>query len=289
MKHRQKIIKLADQSEYGWKVVTEYESNPVASDSDDEKRIYKAEARASRKARSERGVRRGRWRGYPYSRRGFGYRRMNETIPSTSQPQSQPTKRQGICFACHGEGHWKLECPSAKTASNSNNKISSYSLSLACKENKNSNTCISQGNSSGEKLTRSSNVEATVSSVGRLSKEIEKWKEITDDEYILDVIKHGYQLPLKDNPPGIVLRNNRSARNNMTFVREEVKSLLERGVVTQVSEVPKVVNPLTVAYNKKGKPRLVLDCRHVNHFLHTFKFKYEDIKASVTHSRFWPR
>ena len=99
LQHRQKIIKLADQSEYGWKVVTKYDSNPVASDSDDEKRIYKAEARASRKARSERGVRLGRWRGYPYSMRGFGYRGMNETIPSSNQPQTQPTKRQGICFA----------------------------------------------------------------------------------------------------------------------------------------------------------------------------------------------
>lgn len=279
LKHRQKIIKLADQSEHGWKMVTEYEANPVASDSDDEKRIYKAEARASRKARSERGVRRGRWRGYPY-RRGFGGRRMNETIPSTSQPQSQPTKRQGICFACHGEGHWKFECPSSKTTSNTNNKISSYSASLACKEiNHGSDTTI-QGKISGEESTKSSNVEVMVSPVGRLNKEIEKWVEITDDTYILDVIKHGYQLPLKDNPPGIVLRNNRSARNNITFVREEVKNLLERGVVSQVSEVPKVVNPLTVAYNKKGKPRLVLDCRHINHFLHTFKFKYEDIKLA---------
>ena len=50
-----------------------------------------------------------------------------------------------------------------------------------------SNTCISQGNSTGEKLTRSSNVEATVSPVGRLNIEIEKCKEITDDAYILDV------------------------------------------------------------------------------------------------------
>ena len=46
--HLQKIIKLADQSEYSWKVVTEYESNPVASDSDDEKRIYKAVGRRER-------------------------------------------------------------------------------------------------------------------------------------------------------------------------------------------------------------------------------------------------
>ena len=58
----------------------------------------------------------------------------------------------------------------------------------------------------------------------------------------------------------------------MTFVREEVKSFIKRGVVRQVTEVPKEVNPLTVAYNKNGKPRLLFDCRHVNCFLHPFKF-----------------
>ena len=70
LRHRQKVIKLADQSEHGWRTVAEYETNPIASDSEDEKRIYRAEARASRKSRFDRGGKRGRWRGHPY-RRGF--------------------------------------------------------------------------------------------------------------------------------------------------------------------------------------------------------------------------
>ena len=47
--HRQKRIKMADSSELGWRVVSEYVSNPLESDSDNRKRIYKTEARASRK------------------------------------------------------------------------------------------------------------------------------------------------------------------------------------------------------------------------------------------------
>ena len=66
----------------------------------------------------------------------------------------------------------------------------------------------------------------------------------------------------------------------MSFVQEEVEGLISKGVVSQVTQVPKVVNPLTVAYNRKGKPRLVLDCRHINKHLHTFKYKYEDIKVA---------
>ena len=46
---RVKAIKLADKSEFGWATVDEYLSDELASDSDDEKRIYRAERRAGRK------------------------------------------------------------------------------------------------------------------------------------------------------------------------------------------------------------------------------------------------
>ena len=39
------------------------------------------------------------------------------------------------------------------------------------------------------------------------------------------------------------------------------------------------MNPLTVAYNRHGKPRLVLDCRHINHLLCTYQFKYKDVSV----------
>ena len=45
---RQKHIRLADRSELGWAVVTAYENDELASDSDDEKRIYRAEREAER-------------------------------------------------------------------------------------------------------------------------------------------------------------------------------------------------------------------------------------------------
>ena len=54
LEHRQKLVCLADMSDLGWRVVNEYETNPLADDSDDERRMYKAEARAARKMKAER-------------------------------------------------------------------------------------------------------------------------------------------------------------------------------------------------------------------------------------------
>ncbi|XP_072025653.1 uncharacterized protein [Amphiura filiformis] len=51
LKHRNKLIRLTDKSEGGWKVVDEYESDELASDSEDEKKIRSAQFRAARKKR----------------------------------------------------------------------------------------------------------------------------------------------------------------------------------------------------------------------------------------------
>ena len=51
--HRQKLLKLADRSEYGWSVVDEYEDG-LADDSEDKKRIEKAEQAAEWRAQAKR-------------------------------------------------------------------------------------------------------------------------------------------------------------------------------------------------------------------------------------------
>ncbi len=56
--HRQKLIHLADRSELVWAVVEEYEADELADDSDDEKKIYRAEMRAERKAKNRKSRRR---------------------------------------------------------------------------------------------------------------------------------------------------------------------------------------------------------------------------------------
>ena len=48
MTERQKHILLADKSDFGWSLIREYKRNDLAEDSDDEKKIIRAEARAPR-------------------------------------------------------------------------------------------------------------------------------------------------------------------------------------------------------------------------------------------------
>ncbi|XP_060571244.1 uncharacterized protein LOC132729490 [Ruditapes philippinarum] len=124
LQHRQKMIKLADASDLGWKVVSEYETNPLASDSDDEKRMYKAEARANMKARADRTKKVRTSRFNPYRKRASSPqdRRIGGFYPV--QPTGTRRIPPGLYFACGKAGHWKgaPEC----AANISNNKISTY-------------------------------------------------------------------------------------------------------------------------------------------------------------------
>ena len=300
------MIKLADSSELGWRVSNEYERIPIASDSEDEKRMYKAEARANRKMKSEKSRRSSRGRNKPY----WGRRQPEATVTSGQTTRAPENRRHGLCFNCSLPGHWAKECPGNK----SNNKISTCLFDFTCTGNDNSkvegsmsinNQVLSENDSQMTILTKQSELSdnckgknsspnmtedvsnsqckvsvSTTSPVGRLKQSLHKWEQIEASRYILGVIENGYTLPFKTAPPQVCLRNNKSARENSSFVSQEIATLLSKGVISECEEQPHVVNPLTVAFNKASKPRLVLDCRHINPHLHKFRFKYEDIKIA---------
>ena len=54
MQERQKFIRIADRSQFGWDVVQEYQLDELAADSDNKKRISKAEKAAEQKSQRKR-------------------------------------------------------------------------------------------------------------------------------------------------------------------------------------------------------------------------------------------
>ena len=70
--------------------------------------------------------------------------------------------------------------------------------------------------------------------------------------------------------------NNQSALNNASFVESAIAELVHTHAVVELPFIPHVVNPLSVSIQSSGKKRLILDLRHVNHFVWKQKFRCED-------------
>ena len=95
--------------------------------------------------------------------------------------------------------------------------------------------------------------------------------------FCINVLEHGYVLPLTSIPTPFIAKNNQSALKYPVFVDEAIKELLKYGYIEELSQPAYCCNPLTVA--DKGKLRLVLDLRHVNACINVKTFRYEDLKV----------
>lgn len=284
LNYRQKLVKMADSSEFGWKVVQEYTANPLADDSDDDKKILRAQSRAERKIKAEKAKKK---RTVPYART-----RVSATSTSNNNSEGVKSQRPGVCYNCFKAGHWQFDCPEKKRFTKlSSSNLFNDSSSLCHVDNLRSsikNVTINVVNTPVVSISsvrcevidvmcRQVNTEVKIlTPVGKLKGVIHKWQQAGASDYILSVIERGYGIPFKRIPCTVFLENNKSSRDNVEFVESEIEKLLDKGCISIVTQMPTVVNPLTVAFSRSGKARLVLDCRHINECIHQFKFKFED-------------
>ena len=105
---RLKAIKIADREEHGWAVVRHYESDDLASDTEDEKDIGRARraAAAENKKQKEKMKLKSKRKWFP---RKFSPT-YNTSYPSYGQSASRPLSKnsQTICFGCGKEGHMQF-------------------------------------------------------------------------------------------------------------------------------------------------------------------------------------
>ena len=109
-----------------------------------------------------------------------------------------------------------------------------------------------------------------------LRRHVHFWEKVLKpSSFVLNVVKHGYILPLVAEPPMFYAKNNRSSLRYRKFVEGAIGDLEKGGLIKEVDAQPYCCNPLSVA--DKGKLRLVLDLRHVNLYIADKTFRYEDL------------
>ena len=295
LKNRQKLIVIADSEKLGWHVADGYETNELASDDEDEKRLWKSANRAERKAKEDQ---REKSRKRPRSATAFATTSpvpiapMNlpfSTLSAVNVPQAQRRryidKSRDVCRSCGRVGHWSNECTGPLPTVPSHTSVTPVATSKLSTSTTyggfiNSEEDFSETDFSlGEEFSTPplSTGCSLPTPVGRLHSNLDFWKQVTQSQMILCIIQSGYIIPFYNFPPTAFLSNNRSALLEKEFVSAEIKALLDKHCVSKVSTPPTVINPLSVSHQREGKLRLILDLRHVNEYVMKQTLKLEDI------------
>ena len=78
-----------------------------------------------------------------------------------------------------------------------------------------------------------------ISVKGRLKKNFLFWKNVLKaNNSILETIHSGYKIPFVTRPPEIMLKNNKSATDNGSFVEEAISDLLKSNCIIECETKP---------------------------------------------------
>ena len=110
---------------------------------------------------------------------------------------------------------------------------------------------------------------------GRLAHFAQNWAKITDNEWVLSLVRKGYRIPFQKRPvlsPDPVFFQQPLSQQ----LEEEVASLLSKGAVEEIiPECPGHYSRIFLVPKKNGKLRLIIDLSVLNQFVYTQTFKME--------------
>ena len=99
-----------------------------------------------------------------------------------------------------------------------------------------------------------------------LSSCVNKWRNITSCETVLDWVKNGVPIPFVKIPlePVRIQSYKQFSFEENDFIDKEVKKLCEQSCIVRCINKPKFISPLNVALKADNSYRLILDLREFN-------------------------
>uniref|UniRef100_A0A0N5BIH0 Reverse transcriptase domain-containing protein n=1 Tax=Strongyloides papillosus TaxID=174720 RepID=A0A0N5BIH0_STREA len=119
------------------------------------------------------------------------------------------------------------------------------------------------------------------------------WKSITDDEYVLKIIREGYRIPISEfpHPCRCTTYEKYFSDSDNEFITKEVQRMQDEKIISPLSDIELEncryhLNPIFVHHGTK-KDRIIVDCRNLNSVVKVEKFTYESIEfvSSLLYSK----
>lgn len=117
---------------------------------------------------------------------------------------------------------------------------------------------------------------------GFISKNFKLWCQLTNDRYILNIIRFGYDIEMSEIPQQYTSRTNNLSKVQTAHVNNEVNSLLKLGVVTKCLPcVGQFISPVFCVPKPDGSYRMILNLKQFNKSVEYNHFKMECLEHAL--------
>lgn len=116
---------------------------------------------------------------------------------------------------------------------------------------------------------------------GSISDHILAWKQITDNDFILDIVKNGYQIDFVKPPAQTLsfLHHQHFTCIERQHVQQEILKLVNLNVIAPVSpRQDQILSPIFLVGKKDGSKRMILNLKRLNGYVSYQHFKMESIQ-----------
>ena len=116
---------------------------------------------------------------------------------------------------------------------------------------------------------------------GRLAYFVEQWEELTDNKWVLSIVRNGFKIAFKSIPPLSVVPISLS-QSSSPLLQEEIVELLKKWAVERVQNpgTPGFYSRMFLVPKKNGKSRPVIDLSSLNQYINKQPFKMETVKPA---------
>ena len=117
---------------------------------------------------------------------------------------------------------------------------------------------------------------------GRLGHLWQNWKKITNDNWVLQIVKEGYKLEFIEKIPHTGIRKTNVSEKELTTLLIEVDQLFGKNAIENVPVKERLEGFYSIFFLvpiKTGDLRPVLNLKSLNNFLHKKHFKMDSLNG----------
>ena len=121
---------------------------------------------------------------------------------------------------------------------------------------------------------------------GKISRFFQNWTNLTQDQFILNIVKEGYDIEFESEPCALC---NRKPINFNTkeqqIISELLKKFEDKGIIVESEHEPgEILSNIFIRPKQDGKYRLILNLSRLNEHVDKITFKMETLRILVKFS-----